>query len=342
MTGRSSTMAVGLLLAVGLAGCASGSARQAGSTSSVSPAGPSRSSGPSSSASPAGDPDAQYAHNWDRASDQARRLLSHAVIPPGAKEQADQPASLPGPALGMPDAQTYADVAKFYRVPLPLDAAAAFVHSHPPAGFTEEGSSQGGSNHTVGYAWYGPNGDPAALGQLSMVLASADRTSSYLRVDGGEDFDDPRPIKDSQPGPRLRIEAGEHCPARDYGVVGVRNPGGDLSQQLAPAATAIGGLVCSYSGFNGNRQALLSSRTLTAAEAGRLGRLAHQVELSHSDGLHSCPFDDGTAQVLVLDYPDRPAVDLWLQHRGCSSVSNGQVVGGRGANQAALLDATAS
>jgi len=336
MTGRSSTAVVGLLVAVGLAGCASGSARPAGS---VGPAGPSRSASPPRSSS---DPDAQYAQNRDRATDRARRLLAYAVIPPGAKEQVNQPAALSFPPLGMPDQQTYADVARYYQVPMPLDAAAAFVHSHPPAGFTEQGSAQGGSDHTIGYAWYGPNADPTALGQLSMELVSADPTSSYLRVDGGEDFDDPRQIKDGQPGPRLRIEAGEPCPARDRGVVGVRNPGVDLSRQLAPAATATGGLLCSYSGFNGNRQALLSSRILTAAEAGRLGRLAHQVELSHSDGLHSCPFDDGTAQALVLDYPGRPSVDLWLQHRGCSRVSNGQVVGGRGANQAALLDATAS
>lgn len=336
MTGRWRTVLVGLLLAVGLAGCASGSAWQA---SPVAPAGPSRSSSSSGSASPSGELDAQYAHNRDQATDRARELLAYAVIPPGAKEQAAPPASLPGPALGMPDAQTYADIARYYRVPLPLEAAAAFVHSHPPAGLTEGGSSQGGSNHTIGYAWYGPNSDPAALGQLSMVLAAADSTSSYLRVDGGENFDDPRPIKDSQPGPRLRIEAGERCPVRDYGVVGVRNPGVDLSRQLAPAATAVGGLVCSYSGFNGNRQALLSSRTLTAAEAGRLGRLAHQVELSHSDGLMNCPMDDGSARALVLDYSGRPAVDLWLTPGACGGVSNGQVRAFGNAGVAAMQDA---
>jgi hypothetical protein len=336
MTGRSSTVAVGLLLAVGLAGCASGSAQQ---PSSVSPAAPSRSSSSSSSANPPGDLDAQYTHNRDRAIDQGRRLLSYAVIPAGAKEQTDQPAALSFPPLGMPDQQSYADIAKYYRVPLPLDAAAAFVHSHPPADFTEQGSAQGGSNHTVGYAWYGPNSDPAALGQLSMELASGDSTSSYLRVDGGENFLDPRPIKDGETGARLRIEAGGRCPARDYGVVGVRNPGVDLSRQLAPAATAIGGLVCSYSGFDGNRQALLSSRTLTAAEAGRLGRLAHQVDLSHSDGAMNCPAGDGTAKALVLDYSGRPAVDLWLQPGVCGGVSNGQVVALASASTSALLAA---
>jgi hypothetical protein len=331
MTGRWPALAGALLLTAVLSGCASGSAQP------VRPAGASRSASPSS---PSDDLDAQYAHNRDRATDLARRLLSYAVLPPGAKEQSAQPAALPGPPMGMPDQQTYADIAKYYRVPLPLDTAAAFVHAHPPAGFTEMGSAQGGSNHTIGYAWYGPNDDPAALGQLSMELVSADPTSSYLRVDGGEDFADPRPIKDSQSGARLRIEAGQPCPASGRGVVGVRNPGIDLSRQLAPAATATGGLLCSYSGYNSNQRMLLTSRTLTAAEAGRLGRLAHQVELSHSDGLHSCPAGDGTAQALVLDYPGRPAVDLWLQHTGCSSVSNGQVVGGDGPNEAALLDAT--
>ncbi len=335
MAGRSSTVLVGLLLAVGLAGCASGSARQAGPTSSVGPAG---SSGSSSPASSAGDPDGLYARNRERATDQARRLLSHAILPPGAKEQADQPAGLSFPPLGMPDGQTYADVTKYYRVPLPLEAAAAFVHSHPPAGFTEMGSAQGGSDNTIGYAWYGPSGD-STVGQLSMKLASADPASSYLRVDGGEYFDDPRPIKDSQSGPRLRIEAGQRCPARDRGVVGVRNPGIDLGQQLAPAATATGGLLCSYSGFNGHRQTLLASRTLTAAEGRRLGRLAHQVDLSHSDGAMNCPAGDGKAQALVLDYPGQPSVDLWLQLGACGGASNGQVIATSGDGLVALLDA---
>lgn len=334
MTRRASTTAAALLLAVGLAGCASGSAQPARSSSPIKPA------SPSGSASPSEDLDAQYAHNRDKATDLARRLLTYAVIPPGAKEQAEQPAALSFPPLGMPDQQTYADVVKYYRVPLPIEAAAAFVRAHPPAGFTEEGSAEGGSNQTMGYAWYGPGSNPATLGQLSMELAPLDSANSYLRVDGGENFDDPRPIKDNLSGARLRIEAGQPCPAADRGVVGVRNPGIDLSRQFAPASTATGGQLCSYSGFNGNRQTLLSSRTLTAAEAGRLGRLAHQVELSHSDGTINCPNDDGSAQALVLDYPGRPAVDLWLRHRGCGSVSNGQVFGGDGPNLAALLEAT--
>jgi hypothetical protein len=265
--------------------------------------------------------------------------LTYAVIPPGAKEQSDQPAALAFPPLGLPNEQTYVDIAKYYRVPLPVEEAAAFVHSHPPAGFTEEGSSQGGSNHTVGYAWSGPNTGPAQ-GQLSMELVSADPTSSYLRVDGGQYWQDPRPIKDDQSGARLRIEAGGHCPANDLGVVGVRNPGIDLSRQLAPATTATSGLLCSYSGLNEPRLTLISARTLSPAEAGRLSLLAHQVDLSHSDGgISNGPLDDGSAQVLVLDYPNEPAVDLWLHQSGYRLASNGQVVAGGNASAAALLDA---
>ncbi|HEX4727273.1 MAG TPA: hypothetical protein VH298_05720, partial [Jatrophihabitans sp.] len=175
----------------------------------------------------------------------------------------------------------------------------------------------------------------------SMELAPAESSDSYLRVDAGQYWQDPRPIKDSTAGARLRIEAGEHCPARDYRVVGVRNPGIDLSRQLAPAAIATGALPCSYSGANEPRLALLSARTLSPTEAGRLSRLAHQVDLSHSDGgIFNGGDDDGTAQVLVLDYPNQPAVDLWLHLRGYSSVSNGQVIAGGNASVAALLDAT--
>ncbi|HJQ02066.1 MAG TPA: hypothetical protein VJ851_10715 [Jatrophihabitans sp.] len=324
MIRRSSIAAVGLLLAVGLAGCASGSAQPAGPVGSTS--------------APASDLDAQAAHDRQRATDQARRLLAYAVIPPGATAQDDAPASLPGPALGMPGEQTYVDLARYYRLPLSLAAAVEFVRTHPPAGLIEAGSSTGSPGQTVGYAWDGPSGS-SVQGQLSMVLAPIDTTSSYLRVDAGQYWLDPRPVKDDAAGARLRIEADEHCPASDAGVVGVRNPDIDLSRQLAPAATATGGLLCSYAGLNGNRFALLSGRPLTADEAGRLGSLAHQVDLSHSDGLRHCAMDDGSAAVLVLDYPGRPAVDLWLHQRGCTSVSNGQVMAGGNASTSALLNA---
>ena len=322
MTARLAVLTIAILL--GLTGCADRSI----------PTSPQQ--GPTSA--PASDLDAQAANARQRALDQARRLLTFAVIPPGATEQHSAPASLPGPALGMPAEQTYVDLAKYYRVPLPLAAAVAFVQAHPPSGLIEAGSSKGGPGQTVGYAWDGPVGG-SAQGQLSMVLAPLDATSSYLRVDAGQDWLDPRPMTDTSTGPRLRIEAGGQCPASDAGVVGVRNPDDDLSRQLAPAATATGGLVCSYSGLNGNRFALLSSRTLTATEAGQLGRLAHQVDLSHSDGARNCPLDDASAAVLVLDYPHRSAVDLWLRLRGCTTVSNGEVLAGGNASASALLDA---
>ena len=104
MTSRPTVLAFALLLAIGLTGCARGSAQPARSSRSINPA------SSASSASPSGDLDAQYAHNRDKATDLARRLLSYAVLPPGAKEQDDQPAALSFPPMGMPDQQTYADI----------------------------------------------------------------------------------------------------------------------------------------------------------------------------------------------------------------------------------------
>jgi hypothetical protein len=280
--------------------------------------------------------------NRDKATKEAQRLLERVVIPPGAVALAKAPAALPGPALGIPSDLTYVDLSRFYQIPLSLQDTLAYVKMHPPAGVTESGFSRGGSVPTVGFAWYGKDADdPSTGGQLSVVMAPAGAASTYFRVDAGHSWLDPRPARDTTSGPRLRIESGGSCPASDTRAVGVRNSGEDLSGELAPDSTATGGLICFYDGLNGAvRFALLHSRTLTTADADRLGRLAHEVDLSHSDGgfMH-CPMDDGSAAVLVLAYPNRPAVDIWLHERGCVSVSNGQV-GASGSNSmAALLDA---
>jgi hypothetical protein len=49
------------------------------------------------------------------------------------------------------------------------------------------------------------------------------------------------------------------------------------------------------------------------------------VSLAHDDASRNCPNDDGAAVVAVLDYPNRPAADLWVRPAGCPSASNGSV-----------------
>lgn len=273
--------------------------------------------------------DEQARINRTQAEDATRRLLDLASIPPGAVELASAPAALPGPALGTPESETHANLARYWRVPLSFAAADAYVRAHPPAGLTEEGSSSGteqGMTHR-GYAWGGSAPGSEHGGELSIGVAGnpADGQVSYLRVDAGSDWLDPHPITDRESGPRLRIEAGQSCPASDRGIVGVRNSGSGFDTALAPDERPTGGRVCRYAGGNDQPFALLSQRQLSADVAARLAATAHATDLSHANAVTSCPMADGSAAVLVLTYPSRPATNLWLLTSGCSSVSNGHL-----------------
>jgi hypothetical protein len=59
--------------------------------------------------------------------------------------------------------------------------------------------------------------------------------------------------------------------------------------------------------------------------------LAHVV-----GGVTSCGFDDARADLLVLSFPGRADVDLWLNSRGCSVLANGQIRADAGTFVAAL------
>lgn len=125
----------------------------------------------------------------------------------------------------------------------------------------------------------------------------------------------------------MRIEAGDRCRAENKGMVGVRNEGTDLDDHLAPADKPNAGLLCAYAGGNGKPPRTLSlERVLTAAEATRIAEAAHRVTRSHYDAPHSCAMMDGSATVLVLGYPNRPAVNLWLPSASCQGTSNGHIV----------------
>jgi len=218
----------------------------------------------------------------------------------------------------------------------------AFVKAHPPAGLKESGwsgSANGSLTMSTGLAWTGPDQDDASTaGELSVVVAAAGADASYFRVDAGQYWVDPRPDKFVVTGPLMRVEAGGDCPDNDRGITGVRSSGDALASMLAPSQTATGGLFCSYAGLNGSAFSLLNHHVLSTAEAVRAGRLAHAVELFHDGGLRNCPWDDGSAWLLVLDYPDRPAVDLWLRQRGCSWATNGVVTASGSSSLKALFD----
>ncbi|MEO6500385.1 MAG: hypothetical protein ABIQ09_00560 [Jatrophihabitantaceae bacterium] len=310
-----------LLLCLAATGCGSAQSAQPAATSS-----PQASSGPP-------DYDAQEKAGRTQAEGDARKLLALAEVPPGSVELTTAPAALSDPALGSTDSSTNVDLAKYWRVPLSLPALEAYVKQHPPAGLSQWGSrgrSSGGPATTLGFGWSGGGGS-SPDGQLHIGLGSigddsAAGKASYLRVDALTTWLDPHPIPDRATGTRMRIEAGDRCPAENKGMVGVRNEGTDLDHALAPADKPNAGLLCSYTGLNGEAFALSLERVLAAADAGRIAEAAHRTALSHYDASRSCGMDDGSVTVLVLQYPNRPAVNLWLPSTSCHGTSNGHIV----------------
>lgn len=320
--------AAAVLLCLAATGCGSAQTAQPGASGSSQASSGAPSSGAANFDVP--DYDAQYQAGRAKAERDARQLLALAVIPPGSVALSAAPAALSGPALGSTSAPTNVDLARYWRVPLSLPALDAYLKQHPPAGLSQWGQNSGGSDRTLGYGWHGGGGS-SSNGQLHIGLApigdaSAAGKASYLRVDALTSWLDPRPIPDKAAGAKMRLEAGDRCPADDKGMVGVRNEGKDLDHALAPADKPNAGLLCSYVGMNGNAFALSLERVLTAADAARVAEAAHRVALSHYDAMSSCGMTDDSVTVLVLQYPNRPAVNLWLPSSSCHGTSNGHIV----------------
>ncbi len=332
MTLRTVLVSAAVLLCLPVAGCAG--AHTAGT-------------GPGSTRAPGGgqDYDAQARANRSRAEADARRLLALVDLPPGSVELSTAPAALAGPALGLPRSDTVVNLATYWRVPLAFAAVQDYLRQHPPAGLSEWGSSSAGSGGTTGtagttsgYGWAGTGtGSPAGQLEIGLAADAADGTS-YLRADALTDWLDPHPLPDDATGRRLRLAAGDPCPAEDAGIVGVRNDGDGFDRSLLPAGTPRQGLLCSYAGGNGG-YTLVRQQALPAAAAARLAEAAHRVDLGHANAITSCPADDGAATLLLLDYPNRPAADLWLRVAGCRSASNGSTRAVSSATLTALFQA---
>jgi hypothetical protein len=122
-------------------------------------------------------------------------------------------------------------------------------------------------------------------------------------------------------------------------MVGVTNEGSDLASQMLPSAQPTAGLLCGYDGLNGGAGlggggstnggafTLESQKDLDAAAAQSLAQSVAQIPLGHGGGVVcSCPMADGSAAVVVLSYPGRSDVDLWVLTNGCSSIANGDLV----------------
>jgi hypothetical protein len=276
-----------------------------------------------------GDLAAATTANRHRAESEAESLLRQAVVPPGAVRLTTAPPQLPGPILGAPTTMSLIDDVAFWRVPLSLTDTLAWLQARPPAGLVPSGlasRAQGRLPAVGGYGYAAPDSSAWRQAALEIGAASTGSSSAVVRADGMAVWLDPRPLPDDQPGQRMRVTLASGCPTSDAGQVGVTNTGSKLDLSLLPSTPPSAGLICQYSGFNGNRFALTSHVALDAFAAQRLAAAVNETPLSHVDGaVQHCPSGEGSATVIALGYPNGEVVDLWLSTTGCPFVANGHI-----------------
>lgn len=313
-------VAAGVTLCLLAGGC--GSARAGGRPGSApGPAAP----GASRSAPTA-------AGNRQLARKQARQLITLVQVPGSAVRLRSVPRALRGPALGTPGVSSLIDQARSWRVAMPFAQTAAWLAAHRPHGLHSDGSASGSGPGTTmtGTSYKGARSPAWQSAELEIGVAPAGHGTSVVRADGVVVWLDPRPVADTVPGrQRMRVTVAGGCPDSDARHAGVTNRGADLRRRLLPAGRPTAGLECRYYGLNGRLWQLRKATRLDAAAARREAGSMARLPLSHTDGgVMSCPADDGSAEVVVLSYPRRADVDLWIDLGGCASVSNGYIAVG--------------
>jgi len=177
---------------------------------------------------------------------------------------------------------------------------------------------------------YGYASAPAAAWKSAGVdigLTSIGTSTTLVRADGYAIWLDPTPLPDNQPGSRMRITMATGCPTSDEGYAGVTNPPPALADALLPPQAPTGGLVCRYYGMNDRPYALKSQAVLDSGGATALAQEIQRLPLTHTNGdIIFCPMDDGAATVVVLAYPHRGDVDLWVRTTGCQTIANGYIL----------------
>jgi hypothetical protein len=282
---------------------------------------------PTASASPVAGQSA--GHNRAATGAEVKRLLALAPLPPGVRPVKGPQRKLDGPAMGTPSTSSLIDRHGFWQSSMPMSTVWSFINAHAPNRLTTSGSSSGndGDGPTEGIGWGEPDTAYATGLELDVsVIANAGGT--LIRADGLGEWLDPRPIRDSGSGPRLRVTVAGGCPSIDKSVAGVSNPGPGLDDALLPAGSPIAGLICEYGGLNSTpRFGLAKQVDLDSMGAVRIASQARALPVDHTDaGVHSCPMDDGSFDVIALRYAGRPDVDLGYHSTGCETVANGHIL----------------
>jgi hypothetical protein len=260
---------------------------------------------------------------------EVKRLLALAPLPPGAAPTSLRPKALGGPALGTPASTSLVDRTRYFLVDETYQRAYAFAKAHRPAGLELAGTGSSSTRGVVdeeGIGWSEPDRRYAVQLETTVGVAPTDHGSeTVLRADGAGQWLDPRPVRDTTSGPRLRVTLASGCPSRGRDV---RNQGSDLKHRLLPEARPTAALVCQYDG--GNRRphfGLARSVRLAAGQATKLQARFARLKIPHVDGgVYHCPAGDGTADLVVFSYRSRQDVDLYAEVNGCADVRNGDIV----------------
>lgn len=235
--------------------------------------------------------------------------------------------------MGTPAVKSLVDRVLAWRVGSTFAAARAWLAAHPPRGLRSDGTANGGNAFTgqtsmTGTSYGGPASVAWQSADLEIGAAPAGPHASVIRVDAVIIWLDPRPVRSGPGAHPVRVTVVGGCPPTDQGVTGVTNPSAGLTARLLPPGSPVAGLRCRYDGLNGHPWHLVATTRLTAQAARQAARSMARIPLSHTDGgvFHSCPMDDGSAEVLALAYPGHPDIDLWIKLNGCAYVSNGYIL----------------
>jgi hypothetical protein len=320
---RADRGAVVLLLSV-LAACGPG-----GVTPGGTPA-------PAGSSAPDAGPVAAAGH-------EAERLLGLVTPPSNAMALPSAPAGLATPEMA-PSVTSLVDEARFWQLDMPYPQAGEWLARQHPVGVVPAGSASTQDHGQVvidSREYDAPAGPTWDSAQLQLTVAADGDTRSFLRADGLVVWLDPDPVRDDAVGKRMRLTVTESCPATDTDTVGVDNPGqSDLDAALLPTGTPTGGLLCEYGGLNGMPWILRVHRILDTSVATQLATATRQVRLAHPVGARrNCPGGDARADLLILSFPGRPDVDLWLNPSGCPAIANGHLRADAGPAVAAFAKA---
>lgn len=261
---------------------------------------------------------------------EARRLLALVEVPPGAVRTTSVPAILRGgPAIGIPTGSPIDDHA-FWKVPLSMSAALAWLAQHAPGGMTQPESASSatrGVPTSGGYAYDAPSSSAWTEAQVDLSVAPDGASASFLRADGLALWIDSRPMRMSAGSDPIRVLATAACPSSDRAATGVANAPAGLEKAILPSGTPTKGLICEYYGSNGRPFKLQHTITLGASGATGFADRIAQLPLGHIDNaVTSCPSDDGSTDVAALLYPGGRTVDLWMAASGCQTVSNGYIL----------------